>query len=153
MPQIKTISRRDPDYFIMILDDGTLCTDTIDNSVKFMNENTYGDCSAFVTYLPENATCNSREAKSIKMLEDGRCLVYIQEMSDYEKEAIETICGQYESELVFAPYGCGLGKFAKFLTDCRGLKPCDCDYTVVECDNGKQVIFIETEDTETFHGW
>lgn len=88
------------------------------------------------------------------MLQDGRCLVYMQEMSDHEKEAIEFMCGEFtHTELVFAPYGCGLSEFAKFLTDCRGLKPCDCDYTAVEFDNGEKVLFVETEDTETFNGW
>lgn len=146
MPQLKQVPQRTADFLIMPLTDGTLCIDTIDNSIKYINKYTY-ECVAFLTELPEGATCESSLASGVKMLDDGTCLVFMDESLDQQdKEAIEFMCTNSEySEIMFSYYGSDLRGFSKILTDCGHLEMVDSDFDVVEFSDGTEIYFLEVE--------
>lgn len=156
MAQLKRVAQRTADFFVLPVY-WKICRKSIDKTIKYLchNDEHPTNCAAFVAHLGEGVKTGSSLANEVRMLDDGRCLVFTSDTLDEgTKNAIEFISYRhkdYDCDLVFPYYG-GLSQFAKLLTDHNGFRPLDCDFEVVELPDGREVYFLRAEKTETFNG-
>lgn len=143
MPVLQYVPQRKPQFYVI---EATykLYDNSLDETAKFIDEESCGACEAFVVGIPENASIEC--AYETIRLPRHQFLVFINgTLTKQEKAAIRLISEKYgEKDLVFTRSASMLSAFAYFMTDGGTFLPSTANFMVV-VDGDREICFLEAQ--------